>query len=215
MNPAIIGIILLVCCLISSSVGGYFVMNASPALAPEPETEAPEPETEAPEPEEEVINGCMDNTATNYDPDANEDDGSCTFTRVFTISDGNNCAKEVNRYIKMDSVDDDCASFVISTDKDGNIVDTSQEIKISGDNGGCVKADGSGWLQVSSCASPGTSTFTAETDGKFNVNASSPEFAEDIHTYQNYLHKTKSWASPPISDPVLTAKFMLEPPTDA
>ena len=73
MNPAIIiGIIVLCACLISSSVGGYLVMNASPA---------PEPDTGTPPPPPVGVEGCMDSTATNYSPSATEDDDSCLFDR--------------------------------------------------------------------------------------------------------------------------------------
>ena len=74
MKPAIIiGIIVLFACLISSSVGGYLVMNSSPA--PEPETETGE---STPPPAE--VDGCMDELADNYALAATEDDGSCTYT---------------------------------------------------------------------------------------------------------------------------------------
>ena len=41
------------------------------------------------EPEEEIIPGCTNETATNYDPEANEDDGSCTFPFVSQCIDVN------------------------------------------------------------------------------------------------------------------------------
>jgi len=65
MKPAVIAAIVgLICCFISSSAaGGYLLMNASPA----PETETTP----------EKIRGCMDSTATNYNASAEEDDGSC------------------------------------------------------------------------------------------------------------------------------------------
>ena len=68
MKPEVIaGIALLVCCLSSSSAGGaYFMMNSSP-----------EPETTS---KKKKVPGCTDSTATNYSPEATEDDGSCIAT---------------------------------------------------------------------------------------------------------------------------------------
>lgn len=88
MKPAsIIGILVLVCCFISSSVGGYMAMSSSPA--PEPQAEkvrgctSPEATNYNASAEEDdgscisKVMGCMDSMAANYSPDANEDDGSC------------------------------------------------------------------------------------------------------------------------------------------
>jgi len=69
-GPIIAIVILIVCLfLVSSSIGGYFIMNSSPE---------PEPEKE----EETAVKGCTSPEAENYNPDATEDDGSCRYPTV-------------------------------------------------------------------------------------------------------------------------------------
>ena len=41
---------------------------------------------EEPEPEPEAVLGCMDADANNYNADATEDDGSCTYDPVWSIT---------------------------------------------------------------------------------------------------------------------------------
>ena len=67
MKPEVIaGIAAVVCCLSSSGVGSYFIMNSSPEPEPEPEPEV-----------EKKVPGCMNENATNYNPSATKDDGTC------------------------------------------------------------------------------------------------------------------------------------------
>ena len=242
MQPAIIiGIIVLCVCLISSSVGGYLVMNASPAPEPEEDTTTPPPATSSPplpgcmspgaenynkdatEDDESCtypVQGCMDSTATNYSPAATEDDGTCIYTKTFDIRSNDKCVRKgvVNGLFRgdwfpfLEDNSNPCLTFDINTNKDGNIVDTAQTIKIS-NNGvteNCVKFDNY-YLRFAECDSPGAYTFTADSDGNVNINnTASGNLSENIHVADGWpggrLHKGLSWSQ---SDDALGGKFTL------
>jgi hypothetical protein len=82
--------------------------ESEPESEPEPEPEAkPEPE---PEPQPEKW-GCMDPKATNYDPDANFDDGSCLYSPepefkiVGVVKDGNTALVGAKLICKTSSIE--------------------------------------------------------------------------------------------------------------
>ena len=164
-----------------------------------------------------IVMGCMDSTSTNFNPGATEDDGSCTFINTFNFksADGGVClgkdpANEIT-YYRAPSDNFECYGFNITTDKDGNITDTSQEIKINdGTTDYCAKFNLNKYLIRSSCDSPDAYTFSVDDVGIINVNNTSSEGVSDnIRKIGSIVHKNKSWVTQ-FEDPPLEGKFVLK-----
>ena len=203
MSPAIIiGIILLCVCLISSSVGGYLVMNASPAPEPETETETETSGCTSPGAEnynEDAtkddgsctypVRGCMDSPATNYSPSATEDDDSCTYNNLFNFKSNDDPAKCIytqsdgdGRVLYKDISGDSsesCTAFNIIVDKNGNITDTAQKITIAGSEkkmcAGIMDGQGNRVGAVD-CETPEGETYFFTTDENRGMNMNAPAF---------------------------------------
>ena len=127
MKPAIIALILLLCCsLISSSAGGYAVMNSSPS--PEPEKK----KVPSPEPEKKKVPGCTDPNANNTSPGADEDDGSCLYDRKAAFKFTGNDGGKMGCYYKNEKselIQEECspeleqAEFDVITNSDSDITE--------------------------------------------------------------------------------------------
>lgn len=187
----------------------YFGFRDSSSPEPEPEPEpGPAP---GPAPGPEKVKGCMDSTATNYSPEATEDDGSCEYSGKFIIGKGDKCIY-VNPEYGSDGLlhygdkpdDKECISFNLATNKDGSILDKSSEITMAGDMG-CLKWYDKNYLEPADC-SESSYKFIINDDDTVNISPSPEDQSEKIHynASMGVMHKWQDWSS----DPVLPAKFI-------